>query len=186
MAKWLSWLTGQPAPDTPVSFGYKMVWFAVRTTDAHRVAAALGLRQPQPCNWKTGVDRAYAGEDVFITPPVDGWTMALGFPLSGEEAEIAVRLEALSREFAEAQYFGTHRVSEYHGWARSVNGKIIRHYAYVGDQGETLRNEGPAGEIEPELPDEETVMQIAEAWSVNPISLEGRRDLLPALGLLAR
>ncbi len=127
MAKWLSWLSGRPAPAPPVAFGYKMAWFAVRATDAVRVAGALGFRQPQPCTWKTGVASAYAGDDVFLTPPVDGWTLALGVRLSGDEADVAARLETLSREFGEAQYFGTHRVTEYHAWARSVDGRLVRH-----------------------------------------------------------
>ena len=36
------------------------------------------------------------------------------------------------------------------------------------------------------FPDEELVMKVAEAWSVNPTTLEGRKDISTGLGLVGR
>ena len=45
-------------PDGPVPFGYKMGWLAVKCEGPHRLMEALGLRDPKPANWTTGLARA--------------------------------------------------------------------------------------------------------------------------------
>ncbi len=112
----------------------------------------------------------------------------------------AVDLAGLSRTFGEAQKFATHRVTEYHEWQRWVAGATTRRFAYSGVSGEVHFDEGSRGEAEEgllsqasieadhwdavEYPDEEVVMTIARAWSVDPTALDRRTDLL-AEGLLA-
>ncbi|MCF6174993.1 MAG: hypothetical protein L3J71_04460 [Victivallaceae bacterium] len=106
-------------------------------------------------------------------------------------------LNKLSSEFGEAQFFGTHRVVEYHNWIKSVNGKIERIYAYIGESGENIKVYGEPTESEIGLTlfnslskeaeldeyweredldyaDEDIVMIIAESWSINPEFLNGR------------
>lgn len=194
-------------PDNPLAFGYKTIWFAVKSNDAAAVAAVFGDPNPQPCNWKTGIDRAYTltlKQFGFVTPPIDGWTLVVGWKLpsadaKGSEEAVLRLIDRLSKQFGEAQWFASQRVVEYHGWARSTHGRTTRHYSYVGDKGETLYSEGEPTAAEPAhlvdtrgteradavVPTEETVMQIAAAWSIDPTTLE-QRQLAPSLGLLVR
>src|SRR5689334_9566233 len=63
-------------PDEPVPFGYKCMWFAVKTTNTAEVVKEIGLKSAQPCNWKTGIAAAYEGK-IFVAP-INGWTLAVG------------------------------------------------------------------------------------------------------------
>jgi hypothetical protein len=78
----------------------------------------------------------------------------------------------------EVQFFATHRVTEAHSWARARPSGLERAYGYVGETGETVMDEGPrtAEELalDPDIPDEEDVMALAAAWSVDPTSFEER------------
>ncbi len=71
----------QKVPDSPVNFGYKCMWYAVKTVDKQKLAEKLGLNNVSDCNWHTGIERAYKGS-VFITPAIDGWTLACGLGLA--------------------------------------------------------------------------------------------------------
>jgi len=209
-----------PAPvsllkDTPVSFGYKCMWIAVKTSNKERVGEMLGLKNMHAANWKTGIEGAY-DDKVFISPQVGVWTLAIGFGLSNvhggkslvEENYKAI-IDKLSAEFGEAQFFGSHRVVEYQTWAKSVNGKTVRYYSYIGEKGENLLVEGEPTDAEKQyhlintfskeakdehyidradlvIPDEDFVMKIAGAWSVNPITLEQRTDIKPGPGILGK
>lgn len=72
-------------PDTPKSFGYRMSWLAIKSTDTHAVAAALALTGLEAANWNTGIgaiyDRDLSDSYVFVSPPVKGWTFIAGVPL---------------------------------------------------------------------------------------------------------
>jgi hypothetical protein len=103
------------------------------------MGGTLGLVNAKDSTWSEGIAQAYAGS-VFVAPPLGSWTLAVGLPLApADDTEGSVRpaLEELGRRFGEAQYFSTHRVSEFHVWARAVGGKLVRAYGYVGDSGET-------------------------------------------------
>lgn len=192
-------------PDRPVSFGFKMIWFAVRTNEAAKVATALGYGgNTTSCNWKTGIEAAYR-ESVYVSPPVAGWTFVVGATLpsadpSGSEQAVGEALKKLSEQFGEAQWFVSHRVVEYHGWAQAVRGKIVRHYSYLGERGEILQSHGARTAAEPAnlfdsphanseglvVPDEDTVMAVAASWSLDPTKLDSRTYEPEALGLLVR
>ena len=60
----------QMAPDSPVSFGYKCMWYAVKTEDKQELADFLELKNISVSNWQSGIPKAYEGF-VFITPPID-------------------------------------------------------------------------------------------------------------------
>lgn len=180
----------EAAPDLPVPFGYKTQWLAVRTTDTEAVAKCLRLERPQPANWKTGMNGAAAGY-YFVTPPVHGWTLVVNpyMPdLSGKEEPGPLQLlERLSAAFGEAGYFASHRVVGYHAWVRARKGEIVRGYAYVGEQGETILDHGGLSSAEreanltftgleaeePVLPDEDDVLLMAKLWSVDPAMAQG-------------
>lgn len=198
--------------DNPVGFGYKCLWFAVKTDNQHQVAELIEVNDPKQSNWKSGIDNAY-DKSIFITPTIDGWTLAVGWGLPlGDSKEglekVKGLLKILSREFGEAQFYCTHRVVEYHCWIKSTNGNIERLYSYLGESGENIDISGDPTEIEKTLklidtfseeakqddywdrddltyPDEELVMKIAGDWSIDPTTLNDRQDI-KGLGLLGK
>lgn len=133
-----------------------------------------------------------------------------GLPYGDNKAgieEVKGYLQVLSKEFGEAQYFTTHRVTEYHCWIKAIDGQIERVYSYSGESGENIAVEGAATSFEQTInlantfsseakdsnyhdrqdiiwANEELVMQIAGHWSLNPTRLDERTDISNALGLL--
>jgi hypothetical protein len=108
--------------DSPEPFGFKCAWLAIKTEDSPAVAQALGLQNGRKCGWQKGIAAAYAG-DVFVTPPIKGWVLAVSFSLpeihgNTRPDKLSPLVKMLSEKFAEVQYFGTHRVVEYHGRTR--------------------------------------------------------------------
>lgn len=198
--------------DTAVSFGYKTVWFAVKTDNKKRISEILKLKNTKECNWKVGIAESY-NNSIYITPQIKEWTLICGMSLlqSNNDKEniiyIKKTIEALSTEFGEAQFFGSHRVVEYQSWMKAINGKTVRAYCYLGETGENLIVEGEPTEFENKYklintlskeaqddkyferedlfyPDEEFVMKIAEKWSINPQTLEERIDIKNELGII--
>lgn len=200
-------------PDSAVSFGYKCVWFAAKTDKKNRLAEILELKILSECNWQVGIDKAYNGS-VFITPTIDDWTLACGWGLPHGDSKEGIEevkniLQTLSKEFGDAQFFSTHRVTEYHCWIKATNGQIERVYSFLGESGENLSIEGKPTKFEQTLnlintfsieaknenyferedldwPDEELLMHVAGHWSIDPTKLEERNDIAPSLGLLAQ
>jgi hypothetical protein len=202
-----------PQPDTPRPFGYKQSWMTLTATDPFAVAQALHLTHVQPCTWEEGISLTNRNH-VFVSPCVRQWLFIVGrISLFHDDHQLPQILppflNRLSLQFGMAHYFSTHRVVDYHCWARSEQGQLMRGYAYFGERGETLWNEGePRAETElgfawfdeqspeaatpaywerPDLrfPDETSVMAIARSWCIAPIDLTPH-DSLPALGLSGR
>lgn len=130
-------------PDAPVAFGYDMAWLAVRTRDMESVVSALGLQDPQRCNWNSGVGTVYDPElgetHVFVSPPVNGWTFVVGLPLPHPSPSTFVDkctplLVALGGRFVEVQYFFSYPPIDMFAWARMVDGRLLRAFA-AGDEG---------------------------------------------------
>jgi hypothetical protein len=195
--------------DKPESFGYKNLWFAVKSNKKEEIADLLELNVLGKANWKNGVEQAYDNR-IFITPEIDGWTLICGNGLLSlvekDSVEISI-LNKLSFKYGESQYFYTHRITEYHIWSKSLNGRLIRYYSYIGEKGENLRIEGEPSEIEKRLklvntfseeaknvnyfdneslviPDESLVMEIAKNWSINPSELEIYKDIKTEFGIV--
>lgn len=188
-------------PDKPLNFGYKVSWLAIRCSVAQDVVESLSIDCLQPANWNSGCIAAYNGL-VFVSPSVEGWVFVVSQKLpelgrDSDSAEWTSLLQSLSEKFSDVQYFGTHRVVDYHAWARFKDGREERAFAYLGEAGETLVDRGSRtpGEIQlgyhyfneqsPQAesdayweredlcyPDEEHVMEVAGKWSVNPNLLE--------------
>lgn len=167
-------------PDGPVPFGYKMGWLAVKCEDPHRLMEVLGLRDPQPANWTTGLARAEYQGQVFVSPSLDGYVLAVGLWADDLE-DVPGRTERLVDTFPEVQFFGTHRISDYHYWTKYVDGKVVRDYidqdaGVVWDEGDLTPEELALGfERFPGMdrksgwfPGEEDVLDIAAAWGVDP------------------
>jgi hypothetical protein len=202
------------APDTPIDFGRKTMWLAVPTDDAAGVVQSLGLSEAQPSNWQTGFAAAYTypSDYVFVTSPVQGWIFALGTGLPDPSDSTVFRhwqslLESLSARFGRALFFASHRVSSYSAWAVFQSGRQLRLFAYA-DQ--IIHNAGTPLPEEAELmahlldpdspeaasenywdredlrtPDEDDVLRLAAAWSVDPSSLESL-EVPPSVGTIGR
>jgi hypothetical protein len=189
------------------SFGYKNAWLAIKDVEPHAVAEALSLRSLREADWEVGLKAAYEYPitcAVFVTPPIDGWILCVGFPLFAPvdarppvfgllAAEWAAKLQA------EVQYFSTHRIVEAHAWARASPSGLERAYVYVGESAEKVLDLGPQTEEERALGfaffdpssaeakaddywerrdlthvGEEHVMALAARWSIDPSSLAER------------
>lgn len=107
----------------------------------------------------------------------------------------------------DVQFFASHRVVEAHGWALASQGQLVRRFSYLGEAGEVQANLGeltegersdrlaaaavqlPVGPVDfddeaLELPDEDTVLAVARAWSLDPTALDGKDDRQGLLGRL--
>ncbi len=174
-------------------FGGPARWLAIRSSNTPLIQAALRLRHVQACTWEEGF-AATRERRLFVTPPVDGWTLVFGgaLPEAREDIDACYRfLLALSHKLGHVQYFTIDRALNHHGWARAEDGKIVRAYVWAG---ETLWNEGPETATErglsvrclayaeaaprsdlsftdPAAATTEKVPQLAALWSLNPADL---------------
>lgn len=197
----------QPSPteapkDHAIPFGYKTIWLAIRSEDPRAVVDALG-GSSHPVTWRDGLAE---GKHLFVTPTIDGWVLVTGDLEAADTPDVNSRL-ALSKALStrletEVQYFGTHRIVEWHAWARIVGGEVVRAYGYVGESSETLFDIGEATKGERELrstffderspeaqqsgywertdlryPDERDVTKLAGRWSIDPTTLGERGDI---------
>jgi len=200
------------AKDKPIDFGYKMVWFAVSSKDHDKIAEILEIKNKKNCTWQEGIEAIYTSNKIYITPSIGNWTLIAGFGLPNGDSEESVEevehiLKSLSKQFGEAQFFGTHRTSEFHGWIKATKGEVDRAYVYLGEQLETIVTKGRPTELEQAIklfdsnseeaqkesyfdredifyPNEEFVMKIAENWSLNPTTLSSRKEISKTKGFL--
>jgi hypothetical protein len=203
------------ASTPPEPFGYKIGWIAVRSPDIRAVAESLPIRSQSPANWHDGIEAAYKGRSVFITPPVNGWISIVGDWAMGTEqwrsvlsvsapSEVSHRsvetiakiVAELSSKFGEAQGYATHRVTEYHHWILAKQGRIVRCFGYNGESCEIVCQSGAITDAEKKLqyaseppdqwlPDEQDVMTVASSWSFDPTKLSAASGPA-ATGILAR
>lgn len=203
------------APDRPAAFGYEMAWLAIRTRDTAAVVEALGLVAPEPCNWSSGIGTLYdpkLGEGrIFVTPPVNGWTFAVGLALPHPVGrtfadKCTPMLVGLGGRFIEVQYFFACPVIDFFAWARMIDGRLMRAFA-IGDEGiiwskgRTTREEralglklfelrgvrGRRGDAGGEMilhPTEEHVLRLAHRWSLDPAKLD-KQQAAPGTGVIA-
>ena len=152
-------------PDRPVAFGYKQVWLAIRDAKPQVVADTLGLLHTRASTWKEGIERAYEQgydrerrryrelQEIFVSPPVLGWTLAVGgigaLPEPGM-GDWTPWLCNLSQILGHVQFFGTHRVSSVVAWAKAERGRIVRAYCIVDPDGRAREDAGRAN-ADPEL-----------------------------------
>lgn len=175
-------------PDKPRPFGYKTSWLCVKCDSSERVIDALGLKNAARSNWEFGLSQTR--DRVFVSPPLDGYVLAVGYdtfgimPSADEEVEA---LKTIAAKFDEVQCYASHRVSDFYAWAKFVKGELVRGYGWNGGEGMVYLNEG---ELTPEeenlgfdsfiqrdeddwesveFPDEESVVEIADAWGIDPL-----------------
>jgi hypothetical protein len=207
-AVWLTWQTAdqrvvlEALPDRPCAFGCSMGWLAIRTANPQALISALGLVEPEPCSWNSGIGAVYDDRlgvtHVFVTPPVQGWTFAVGLSLPhpvgrGFVDKCTPLLVGLAGEFAEVQYFFSYPPIDFYAWARVRDGRLVRAFAVtdegiVWNKGRTSKEErdlglklfelrgvqGRKGDAGGELimhPTEDHVMRLAHRWSLDPTTL---------------
>lgn len=174
-------------PDIPIPFGFKTSWLCVRGFTPEEVIEKLGLKDPVVSSWKNAF--ANINNGCFVSPEFGGKVLVIGW---GTDiiTEDPARLDEVGKLFHEVQYFASHRVVEYAAWVKYKNGRKIRAYGFVGESGEVLVNFGeptpeeqalgfvnflPDNDVDfhrYETPDEDTVVQIAAAWGINPLELD--------------
>lgn len=130
-------------PDRPCAFGCSMAWLAIRSTDPQEVIETLGLIEPTPCNWNSGIGAVYddriSATHVFVSPPLRGWTFVVGLPLPhpvgrGFIDKCTPLLVDLGGRFTEVQYFFSYPPIDFYAWARVRDGRLVRAFA-VTDEG---------------------------------------------------
>lgn len=164
---------------TEYAFGYKTGWLAVHADSHEQVVTALGLRRTEDVDWAEGVRRAYE-EGVLVTPPVNGWVLAMGRDILVGPPDITRLSRVLDTE---VQRFASHRVSDAYEWGRASSGALLRQILTTMQGSWTA--EGEPTEVERQLGletaesindgpglDEEIVLEIAGAWSIDPQLLD--------------
>ena len=177
-----------------IPFGYKTFWCAIKTIDTDKVLNTLNIRKKKKCNWNEGMKKAYDG-GIFILPPINGWIIIHGWglpiPSSSKENDSAVKLiNSLSSKFEKAHLFGSFRGTGAVLWMSSEMGELKRMY-YIDDgngvqYGEPTKIEKQWDLIDfnhpdienddyfdsKDIPDEDDVLDVAEAWSINPMNID--------------
>ena len=123
-------------PDTPLPFGYKTGWLAIKGETPEQVIDKLQLENAVSANWQSGMKLVESGERIFVSPQIDGYVLLIG------PVELKLKqLEEMAQSFEELQYFVSHRVVELHSWTLFRDGKLVRHYYYIGESGELISKE---------------------------------------------
>ena len=160
------------------------------------VQAALGLRKAMPCSWEEGLSAAHE-RGLFISPPINGWTLVMGanLPDPAEDVDRSFHfLLCLSTKLGQVQFFSVNRPLHHHAWVRADSGQVQRAYAWAG---KTLWNQGSktASEVElglkcfdygepfppldftgtdPVALNTERVPLLAARWSLDPSGIDPR------------
>lgn len=155
-------------------------WLAFPTSDQDAVLEALELSDPITVPMGLGADvwnhdhHGWYGHNscrrMYVTPALNGWTLAFGDPPeqghAGQTAEIVAAMQAqvarLSTVFGEVHSYGESCGDGWTSWCIARDGEIIRYYdAFEEDT-----------EIGEELPDEGSYAgAVAAKLSVNPAQL---------------
>ncbi len=164
-------------------------WILVRTSNTPHLRQVLGLANEPPVGWSEALVRSRE-RGVFVSAPVDGWSLLIGggLPDPATDPDPAFRfLMGLSGEFGDVQAFGLDRVLNFHSWARLRDGAVVRAYAWSG---ETVWNQGRMtlderllglccwdygvqpeapgyGEVAPVLTNTERVPLLARRWGLD-------------------
>jgi len=185
-------------PDEPVAFGYKIDWLSIRSADLEHVVRVLEMQATQPANWESGLDAAYRGQHIFVSPPVEGWVFVVHQPfrdpgLSDAHAVWEDWMRKIAGKFSEVHFFTSNRDQQCYAWARFVHGRALCKYRRLGRETIVNLGERPAAVCEAaavhamhiQLPDEEDVLRVAAEWGFNPMTLEDR-DYPRGVGLVGR
>lgn len=131
----------EPTGFHELPFNHPKTWLAIRNRNTAKVQEALGLRDTRPCSWEDGLNNAESC-GIFVSPPIGGWTLAIGPSLPGPDHDIDSLfrfITSLSARLSHVQYFHADSALCRHAWAKSEYGRILRGFAWT-DQ--TIWNQG--------------------------------------------
>ena len=186
-------------PDLPVPFGYKCNWLCVKANSPLEVIEKLGLKNAEPSNWDKGIEMAYNGYR-FVSPALRGYVLVVNFGM--DILSLAPELlDEKAKLFPELQFFVTQRVSDYHAWAKYINGVLMRGYGWSGCDGVVFLNVGEPTPEEVKLgldllpsteadwsqyktPDEDYVLELAAEWGIDPAF--PKKDYPKSMGYICR
>ena len=107
-----------------------------------------------------------SSRQIFVTPPVKDWILAVGNDLPKPGMLLFIRLFfVLARRFNDVQFFGNHRVVDYYAWARAIDGKT-RRLLFIAN-GEVVRNVGAQSP-------EEAGLGLADLSGLEPAAANSR------------
>jgi hypothetical protein len=175
----------------PVPFPMPLRWLAVRSTNTALVREVLHVASQPLLLWSDALAHCRS-RNLFVSPPVDGWTLVIGAALPDPAQDVDAAYRLLTRASAalgELHFYSADRVLNFHTWARLDDGRVTRAYGWAG---ETLWNEGRMtleekllglrcrayaeepepmryGDIPPELHNTERVILLARRWSIDPV-----------------
>lgn len=135
--------------DLPVPItGCFLSWIAVEASDQHQVMDFFGLTPTWPATFALGIaaadadghrrdDEARHLARVFVTPPVDGWTLLVGpwcsLIAEGRRDEILGLCVRASATFGKAQAYWYGERGDGSAWLVAENGTLIRRGANTGE-----------------------------------------------------
>lgn len=175
----------------PVVIPQPVRWIAIRSSNTTHLRTLFGLNSEPATPWSEALNRS-SEPSLFISPPVQGWTLVIGgsLPDPSDDVDSCFRvLVSLSREIGEVQYFAADRVLNHHSWAKLRDGRVLRAYAWSGvtewNQGKPTADERllgmqfreygedtfptDYGEVSPEQINTERILLLARRWSVDPM-----------------
>ena len=63
--------------DTPIPFGYKISWLAIKADTPESVMDKLGCTDRKVSNWKSAFEVMYNSGQWFVSPCLDGYVVFL-------------------------------------------------------------------------------------------------------------
>jgi hypothetical protein len=180
---------GREVVASPVEgFGYKVVWVAIRCDDAKEIAGAYS-RKPKSADFAVGIAAVERRGDnppdvpVFTVGPVDGWVLSVFGGFAMARLDFSAVAEMFSSMVGETQLYVNFPNAGVFGWERWVDGELVRRWTNDGNEF------GEATPIELAVlsavkgVDEDSVLEVAGAWSVNPMELSERSGV-PSRGFI--
>jgi hypothetical protein len=171
-------------PEQPVAFGPGRTWLAIASDDSPGVVAALALDGARAMGWREGLAGARDADMVFVTPPLDGWTLVVSDALPPLDALDALVLRLATSLATEVQAFQAR--DDRRGWLAAGAGGVERAYVWDGARGRKLIERGEPTPVEEgiDAPADADVLHVAADWSIDPSSLG--THTAAGLGWLAR
>ncbi|MBS33477.1 MAG: hypothetical protein CMO68_03625 [Verrucomicrobiales bacterium] len=131
----------------PSVFSRPRTWVAVRSRNPEDVARSMGLDGLRPCAFAEASGDPEAGR-LFVSPPVNGWVVVMGgaLPDPSEDIDACYHFLAdMSGRLGHLQFFHGNPALGHHAWAKLIERKVVRAYAWIG---ETVWNQGDATRAE--------------------------------------
>ena len=165
----------------PDGAGYKSCWMVSKSSNRDDIVKNFNLKDTRTVSWNDGlkiVDN-YNEKAVMVSDNYDNINYIIGKALC-EVSYNDKLLKHLAENCTELYFFYTHRVSDSHGFAKVVNGDIVRKYYYdeyrICDYGDITKLEKQKGwnfaknfdqcfKDEFTTIDEDHIIEIAQEWT---------------------